>query len=91
VSKEGEHPNCQAIDDFLSAFKLSRPIAKTERINNEKVENAYTASHFNQDTGVGFTAIAWGNGLFKVIIECVGGISAAKHIGELTAKVIEPE
>ncbi len=87
-----EHPNCQAIETFLEQFKTPVRIAKTERIDNEKVRDGYTASFMNNATGVGFTAVAWSddNGnYFKCIIECVGHVGAAARFGKMVGGVIE--
>ncbi len=60
---DGEHANCQAIEDFLNEIpSVSRPIIKTERINSLPVHEGYTASYYDKDTGNGFTVIAWGEG-----------------------------
>lgn len=86
-----EHPNCQAIEKFLEPFAAPIKIANTERINGALAKDAYTASHWDRVSGRGFTVIAWGDGLFKCVVECVGKTDAAGLTGELVSKVIEPK
>lgn len=86
---KGEHPNCDAIDAFLTQLTVARPIVATERLDGKKVRNGYTASYWDAARGVGFTAVAWGVGQFKVTLECAGSLEKAQEFGRRIARAVE--
>jgi hypothetical protein len=83
-----EHPNCQAVEEFLEAIpSIARPIAKTERLDGVKVPNAYTAAWHDQATNSGFTVIAMGDGHMKLFVELTGKISNAAEFAAAVNRV----
>lgn len=87
-----EHPNCQTVERFVEQFKTPVRIGRTERIDNERVQDGYTASFMNNVIGIGFTAVCWtanDRAHFKVLVECVGTDKDAERFGKLMGGVIE--
>lgn len=84
-----EHLNCQAIETFLNQIaSISRPVAKTEKINDEPVKNGYTASFWDDKRGIGFTVIAWGDGHMKAYLETAGKIGQAEEFGAAMSRAL---
>ena len=98
VGSMTEHPNCRAIEKFIEPLKVSLPIAQTERIDDEPVNNGFTSAYFNSKIGVGFTVVAWDNphnsykpGFLKILVECVGSIDDVERFFKYLKPAIEPE
>lgn len=68
-----EHPNCQAVDRFLAAIpSVSRPICRTQNLNEKPVADGYTAAWYDQASGSGFTIIAMNEGDMLLMVERKG-------------------
>jgi hypothetical protein len=65
-----EHPNCQAIDRFLTAIPyVNRPIVRTQNVDEKPVDNGFTASWHDQASNSGFTIIAMNDGDLLLMVE----------------------
>lgn len=85
---QGEHPNCQAIEDFLEAIpSISRPICQTAKFGNTPVSNAFVAAWHEAEKNCGFTIIAFGQGQMKLVIELTGDLAEATDLAAQVNKV----
>lgn len=65
-----EHPNCQAVDRFLTAIpSVNRPICHTQNVDEKPVANGYVASWHDGTKNEGFTVLAMNDGEMLLSIE----------------------
>lgn len=84
----GEHPNCQAIEDFLEAIpSIDRPIVQTRNLDNRPVDNGYCAAWHDKENNSGFTVVAMDGGHMRLFIELTGKLSDAAGFAATVNKV----
>ncbi len=78
--------NEQAIRKFAEPFDPPLNVAATKRVNSQIVVDGWMAAGRKVTEGgvqIGFTAVCYGNGVFKAFAEVVGGRDTAEDAGQL--------
>lgn len=80
--------NEKTIKAFADSFDPPLNYGRTERINNVKVADAWTCSHWDKTTGLGYMAVAH-NGGIRCFMEGAGvGPDAAGFYGRAISNAI---
>lgn len=80
-------PNERIIRTFADQFTPPLKVIRSERINNIKMPDAWTANYWNGEKSIGVTAVAHSNGL-HAFIEAAGTGDIAEHAGQIIAKAL---
>lgn len=80
-------PNEAIIRAFADQFTPPLNVCKTECVNNLPVQDAWTASCWDDTHSIGITTVAYGNGI-HAFIEAAGPAHIAEHAGRVMAKAL---
>lgn len=79
--------NEKIIARFCAQFSPPLKYAKTARINNVAIPDAWTTSGWDDKLGLGFTVLAYG-GAMHAYLEASGRLEEAGHAGRVFARAL---
>ena len=79
--------NQNLIDEFLEGTGSDRKSVATQNIDGKPVIDGNMAAFFNQEKGIGWTAVAYNNGQFLCRIDLTIDKLSPREVGELVKKI----
>lgn len=82
------HPNRTALETFAAQFSPPLKIVGTVKIAGQPVTNGFMCATHDKATGLGITAVCYGDNRFKAYLEAAGPATIAEASGRSMAEAM---